>query len=234
MWYEPHRPFLTARWSQLCLVNFEVNPTWLESFVPAGLQLEVVDESAFVSLAALHFREVRVLGVSWPGYRSFPQLTLRFQVRSQERRGVTTVRDFAPSKLPCWVARQLYGQPYKAAELSSRRRSDEIAWTLLWGGEENRLEFTLAKTVQAPTSEDSFFLEHKWGYSVLPDGRLQESKVLHPPWTTRRVLDWNLHFDFGKVYGPEWTFLDHLSPRSCSFGVDSQVAIFPPRLSPER
>src|SRR5882672_8618368 len=86
--------FLTARWTNLFLATYAVPQELLRPRLPPGLDLDLRDGQAFVSLVAFDFLDTRVLGVPWPGYRNFPELNLRFYVRHGERRGVVFVREY--------------------------------------------------------------------------------------------------------------------------------------------
>src|SRR3954469_19204610 len=120
-------PFLTARWSNLCLFTYAVPRELLERRLPPGLELDRRDDlegEAFVSLVAFDFLDTRVLGVPWPGFRNFAELNLRFYVRHGEERGVVFVREFVPQRLVAWMARTLYQEPYQAAPLTAVRTDD--------------------------------------------------------------------------------------------------------------
>src|SRR4051812_2159224 len=94
-------PFLTARWSNLCLLTYAVPRALLTPRLPPGLELDTrpgladgptadrfaPDGPAFVSLVAFDFLDTRVLGVPWPGYRNFPEINLRFYVRRRVAAG---------------------------------------------------------------------------------------------------------------------------------------------------
>ncbi|MCA9793729.1 MAG: DUF2071 domain-containing protein [Candidatus Eremiobacteraeota bacterium] len=233
--FDLRKPFLTARWANLCLFNYEVEQERLLPFTPPGCELETSEGMAFLSLVAFDFLDTRVMGVSWPGYRDFPELNLRFYVRRGHRRGVCFVREFIPQRLPCWIARALYNEPYLAAELhrftSRRADTEEFETRLRWADAAHVLRLTVGpeRSMPGPASEEHFFKEHKWGYGRDHQGRTLEYKVLHPHWQVRPVLDYQVRFECGKVYGPEWTFLDHLEPRSVCFAVGSEVAVFPGR-----
>src|SRR5438270_13540279 len=101
-------PFLTARWSNLCLLSYAVPPTLLENRLPAGLELDTRDGQAFVSLVAFDFLDTRVFGIPWPGYRNFAELNLRFYVRQGEERGVVFLRS------------------------EERRVGEECSWVWVW------------------------------------------------------------------------------------------------------
>src|SRR3954469_20731239 len=110
-------PFLTARWSNLCLLTYAVPPALLEPRLPPGLDLDLRDGQAFVSLVAFDFLDTRVLGVPWPGFRNFPEINLRFYARRGDERGVVFVREWVPQRLVAWLARTLYNEPYAAAAM---------------------------------------------------------------------------------------------------------------------
>lgn len=234
MLLDPASPFLTARWANLCLVNFAVSPERLAPFLPAGLELDTQNGSAFVSLVAFDFLETRVMGVGWPGYTDFPEVNLRYYVRRGKRRGVCFIREFIPQQLPCLIARALYNEPYRACDLLRLRDRkadfEEFETRLRWGGETHMLSLLVGpeKGVPASDTQAHFFKEHKWGFGVDHSGRTLRYKVLHPYWRVRPVLETKLRFDWGKVYGPHWTFLNSEEPHSSHFAVGSKVAVFPP------
>src|SRR5207244_5466347 len=129
--------FLTARWSNLVLLNYVVPPAVLEKRLPAGLELDTRDGEAFVSLVAFDFLQTRVLGVPWPGYRNFAELNLRFYARRHGERGVVFIREIVPQRLVAWIARALYNEAYVAAPLVStiQETADTLTATrrLTWG-----------------------------------------------------------------------------------------------------
>ena len=56
------RKFLTARWQDLIMANYEVEPSLLAGRVPAGTELDLQDGKCFVSLVGFMFLDTRVLG----------------------------------------------------------------------------------------------------------------------------------------------------------------------------
>ena len=93
---QPMTAFLTARWTNLCLLNYAVPPSALEPHLPRGLSLDTHEGEAFISLVAFDFLDTRVLGIPWPGYRNFPEINLRFYARQGDRRGVVFIREWVP------------------------------------------------------------------------------------------------------------------------------------------
>src|SRR5262249_7166885 len=112
--------FLTARWSNLILATYAVPEELLAPRLPRGLELDRRDGQCFVSLVAFDFLRTNVFGIPWPGFRNFPEINLRFYVRSGDRRGVVFIREFVPKALVAWLARMFYNEPYEATSMSSQ------------------------------------------------------------------------------------------------------------------
>src|ERR1043165_9319126 len=107
------RPFLQARWCNVVMMNWAVEPAMLASHVPPGMEIDTsLDGRAYASLVAFEFRETRLMGVRVPGLWSFPEVNLRFYVREkgegEDRRGVCFVREFVPARSAVLAARGLY------------------------------------------------------------------------------------------------------------------------------
>jgi uncharacterized protein YqjF (DUF2071 family) len=227
------RPFLTCRWSDLCILTYAVPPELLARHVPPGLTLETRDGSAFVSLVAFDFHDTRVWGVAWPGYRHFPELNLRTYVRHGPRRGVVFLREFVGPRLVAWVARTFYGENYAVAPVHSRRRDEPDHLTverrLTRAGRTHVIAVTGGKPALVPpaASADSFFTELRWGYGTDRRGRATRFEVRHPAWAVYPVRRSEVALDWGRLYGPEWAFLPGQAPCSAVLAAGSPVVVYP-------
>ena len=81
------RPFLTASWRYLALLNYEVPPALLRPLVPAGTELDMWGGATLASIVGFRFLDTRVLGLSIPGHRDFDEINLRFYVRRRAEDG---------------------------------------------------------------------------------------------------------------------------------------------------
>jgi uncharacterized protein YqjF (DUF2071 family) len=223
--------WLTAEWRHLCLVTYAVEPERLLPHLPPGLALDTRDGKAFVSLVAFDFQNTRVLGGSWPGYRNFPEINLRFYVRDGETRGVAFVREFVPSYLVAFLARALYNEPYQRARMESAVRESEhaleVEHLLRVGGRTQRLRVLARRqdSVPAETSTAHFFKEHTFGFGRTRAGGLVRYEVRHPIWATYPVENLHLDWEFGTVYGPEWADLSRRDPVSVILAKGSAVRV---------
>ncbi len=228
------RPFLTAEWRNLFLVTYAVPQELLLPRLPPGLTLDLREGQAFVSLVAFEFLDTRVLGISWPGYRNFAELNLRFYVRRGEERGVVFVREFVPHRLIAWIARWVYNEPYLAAPITAEQEDTAerrtMRFRLQFAGRSHQLSVTGSKPVFRPaeTSVEHFFKEHQWGFGVTRRrGVPLRYQVTHPVWDVFPIESYQLDFDFAAVYGPEWGLLTQAQPYSTVFAVGSAISVSP-------
>jgi hypothetical protein len=225
--------FLTAHWSNLFLATYAVPHELLRPRLPPGLELDIREGQAFVSLVAFDFRQTRILGVAWPGYRNFPEINLRFYVRRGNQRGVMFIREFVPHRLIAWLAHVLYNEPYRAAPMRSQVEEGPAHLTVTYeffvAGRWNAVTATGDKPAILPSEEtpDHFFKEHHWGFGISRSGRTRRYQVTHPLWAVCPVRTHHLDLDWAKVYGPEWGFLSRASPTFTTLAIGSKVAVYP-------
>jgi uncharacterized protein YqjF (DUF2071 family) len=226
-------PFLTARWSNLCLLTYAVPPALLASRLPRGLELDLRDGQAFVSLVAFDFLDTKVLGIPWPGYRNFPEINLRFYVRRDTERGVVFIREFVPKRLIAFLARTVYGEPYLAAPMKSQVIQDQqqitVEHSLEFAGRLNRLKVVASRPAVLPAADsvEHFFKEHKWGFGANRRGQCIRYEVTHPQWECYPVYSHELNWDWRGVYGEDFAFLGDVKPCSVILAIGSPISVFP-------
>jgi uncharacterized protein len=226
------RPFLTAEWHDLVLLNYEVDPGLLLAYVPRGTELDYWNSKAFISLVGFCFVNTRVLGVRIPFHSNFTEVNLRFYVKRWEqgkaRRGVVFIREIVPRAVIAFVARTLYNENYIALPMVHEIRRDNDAngnieasyrWRLGGGWSELRFHSQGDAAPLLEGSEEQFIAEHYWGYALQRDGGCMEYEVLHPPWKVWQARHAQFTGDIEVLYGPQ--FADALSgPPASAFLAD--------------
>jgi len=226
------RPFLTARWSNLAILTYEVPPALLEPHLPAGLELDRWGGAAFVSLVAFDFLDTRVWGVAWPGFRQFPEINLRFYVKRGERRGVVFVREFVPQPAVAWLARAVYNEPYLVAPIDSGAAEESSAVLtvrrLRWRGRTHAIEVAGSRPESRPAadSQEHFFKERQWGFGRDRRGHTLVYEVKHPAWDVYPVRSWSVDLDWTQVYGSPWGVLAAGKPSSVMLAAGSPVSVY--------
>ncbi|OZC01826.1 YqjF family protein [Rubricoccus marinus] len=231
------RPFLTARWESLLLLNYAVPPEALLPRVPAGTALDLWRGEALVSVVGFMMRDTRVLGVPVPFHRTFEEVNLRFYVtrttpEGEVRRAVVFVRELVPKRAIATVARVAYNEPYSAVPMSHAiALTPEAGGSVTYGWRDGGREFALrgvasgAAAQSEPGTESEFITEHYWGYTRQRDGGTLEYQVEHPKWDTWALDEATLTGDTSALYGPEFAGVLAGPPRSAFLAVGSEVAV---------
>jgi uncharacterized protein YqjF (DUF2071 family) len=224
------------------MLNFAVEPSVLQPFVPEGTTLDRWQGVTFVSLVGFLFANTRLLGVPIPGHRTFEEVNLRFYVRrtvtDEVRRGVTFIRELVPRRAIATTARAIYNEPYRAVPMRHRfgvTRPDGVpeeieygwrsrgAWTSL-----NVVTSGTGRTV-APEGQEEFITEHYWGYTRQKNGSTVEYRVEHPRWRVWGVEAPRISGDLKAVYGPAFAAVLSRSPSSAFLADGSAVTVYAPR-----
>jgi uncharacterized protein YqjF (DUF2071 family) len=233
------RPFLTAEWRFLVMLNWAVDPELLRPLVPRGTELDEWNGTTYASVVGFLFLRTRVLGIPIPFHRDFEELNLRFYVRRRGpegwRRGVVFVKEVVPRFAIATVARVAYNENYAAMPM--RHRIGRDGMSLVPGG---RVEYgwrlrgewqaVAARTAGEPValtpgSEAEFITEHYWGYAVQRDGGTVEYQVEHPAWRVWSVEESTFRCDVAAMYGARFTAALSAAPRSAFVAEGSPVVV---------
>ncbi len=225
-------PFLTARWEHLALISYSVDDALLLPRLAPGLELDRFRGRACVSLVAFMFRETRVRGVRIPGHVNFPEINLRFYVRSGDRRGVMFIREIVPRRAISTVARVLYNEPYVTRRIDASIRESGGRVEASYALHDKGLHLIGVNAIATPalTPEDSdehWFKEHQWGFGADRRGRPLTYEVRHPHWRVYPDANLHLDFDWAQVYGEPWSVLQDAEPISVVLAEGSEVEVHP-------
>jgi len=236
---QENRVFLSAEWRDLVMLNYEVDRTLLESYVPTGTVLDSFDGRTYISLVAFQFRHTKLFGsLAIPFHADFDEVNLRFYVRrkegSEDRRGVVFIAEIVPKWAVAKIARLAYGENYvclpmqHSVDMSGATKTAKYEWQL--NGTRCRL---YARTLGGPArpeegSLEQFITEHYWGYSAKRNGDSIEYHVSHVPWNVWASSAAGFEGDASGLYGlelakvlgrrPDSAFIADGSPVIVSFG----------------
>ena len=238
--------FLTAEWRKPIMMQYEVAPAILERRLPQGLELDLYEGRAYVSLIGFLFDRVRLLGVPPPFHTRFEEVNLRFYVRrpmpdGSYRRGVVFLREIVPKPMITLIARALYGEAYATAPTAHRWSSQgpdaravrhgelplEIEYDWKHRGQWNRLGVQAGsrKVPMMAESMEEFITEHYWGYTPRRGGGTAEYAVEHPRWEVYPVRRYRVACSFGSLYGPDFANLIDREPDHILLAEGAPVSI---------
>jgi uncharacterized protein len=231
------RPFLTARWEDLVLINYSCPACLLAPLVPRGTELDNWQGETVISLVGFLFRDTRLLGLRVPFHVTFEEVNLRFYVRrlgpaSELRRAVVFVRELVPRSAIATVARVLYNEPYLAVPMSHCSSLDAgTGGSVMYSWSYQGGPFVLTAEAQGPArlpaqgSEAEFITEHYWGYTRQRDGSTLEYQVEHPTWLVWEAASANVSGAVSALYGSAFGAVLATAPRSAFMAVGSDVSV---------
>jgi uncharacterized protein len=233
------RTFLSAAWKDLVALSYEADPALLRPLVPPGLELDLHEGRAFVSLVGFLFLHTRALGIRLPFCQRFEEVNLRFYVRRLGpegfRHGVVFVKELVPVWPIAVGARWLFGEPYRTVPMRSRVEVDDagnpragglLSYEWRAGGRWHRLAARAAMPMgpAAPRSREAFLLDRHWGYTPRRRGAL-EYRVRRPGWLVGAATDVVLEADTVALYGPTFGPILAGAPVSAIIADGSEVTV---------
>ena len=227
--------FLRAKWLNLIMANYEVDPIILKGYVPRFTELDFYNGTCYVSLVGFLFKDTRLKGMAVPFHRTFEEINLRFYVRQKEnnkwKRGVVFLREIVPLPAITAVANVVYGEHY-------RTHKTKHLWNL--GQEEWHIEYhwrlkkewnylkVFAESSSHPIaegSEEEFIAIQNWGYTSVSEKKTSVYQVHHPNWLIHNVRHYHVQCDVQNMYGAE--FIEPLSqpPKSVFLAEGSDISV---------
>lgn len=228
------KTFLRAEWKKLAMANYSIDKQILEKYLPRKTEIDLWNDVCYISLVGFMFEDTTVKGFRIPFHTNFVEVNLRFYVRYKDdkewRRGVVFVKEIVPRPALTFVANAIYKENYETMPMRhSWTTSDEnLTVEYRWKKERwNTLRVitdTKASVIQ-DNSEEEFITEHYWGYTRISKEKTSEYGVEHPKWTVYKTKDYLIDVDFADIYGQDFGFLTHETPKSVLLAEGSGIKV---------
>lgn len=227
--------FLSAEWRKLILINYAIEEKHLLPYLPAGTQLDTYNGICYVSLVGFMFVNTKLKGIPVPFHQNFEEVNLRFYVKHKtkngaERRGVVFIKEIVPKMMISFVANTLYGEHYETMDMDHSWNERDGLLEVEYKIEKD--QWYSMKVIADTASEEipvsceaEFITEHYWGYTKFSDTETSEYEVWHPRWKVHPVKSYSCDFDFGKVYGDDFAFINELKPFSVMLAEGSEIKV---------
>lgn len=219
------------------MLNYQVEPSLLNRYVPYGTTLDSFKGRTYLSLVGFRFCQTKLLGCfPVPFHTDFDEVNLRFYVRrnhgEEKRRGVVFIAEIVPRLAIATAARLVYGENYICLPMKHRITAErgsttaEYRWRVSgnWCCLSARAVGLSAQPLEG--SLEQFITEHYWGYSVQRNGACFEYHVSHVPWQVWAAAEAGLEGDASVLYGQELAKVLEGRP-DCAFVAEgSSVSVF--------
>lgn len=227
--------FLSARWEDLIMANYQVDESLLQPYLPKGVELDTYAGKTYVSLVGFLFNKTRLFNVPIPFLGRFEEINLRFYVKRIEddiiKRGVVFINETVPYKPVAWLANKLYKEHYIAVPTDSKivhgpeLKNVQYRWKVNNSWNHIAVNTANKDLDMEPGSVEEFIFEHYYGYTRVNENITQEYKVDHPRWKINQVRDHSIDCDFGSMYGKDFGFLSGQEPDSVIMASGSPVTV---------
>jgi uncharacterized protein YqjF (DUF2071 family) len=223
--------FLTAKWTNLALINYKIDAKILEKYVPTGTELDFWDNKCYISLVGFMFEDVKLLGLKIPLHTNFEEVNLRFYVKRFEegkwKRGVV----FIPKLALKIVANTVFKENYETLPMKHKVIENENTFNFTYDWKKDQKWNSIALETEKKlikieeNSEAQFITEHYFGYTKVNHTKTFEYEVKHPIWKQYNVLNSKIDVDFEATYGNEFAFMKDLIPTSIILAKGSKVSV---------
>jgi uncharacterized protein len=232
-------PMMTTAWKDLLVASYEVPGEALQPYLPEGVELDSWNGKHYMSLVALHSKDMKGLGVRVPGGKNFEQVNLRFYVKRDtpegEKKGVVFIKQVMPSPTVALASQYLVNERIDTAsmehEVPEDSASGEVSYH--WNVAGRSSEMSARRVGQAKPllegSQEEFLLENYAGYATQSDGQTVEYKVEHPPWNTWQTVDSVIDVDAEGLYGKDLAKYLSGPPSSVVLVDGSSTAVHAPK-----
>jgi len=227
--------FLTANWSNLALINYEIDSKILNKYLPVGTEIDFWNNKCYVSLVAFMFKNTKLLGMKIPFHINFEEVNLRFYVKRFEngewKRGVVFIKEIVPKLAITYIANTLYNEHYHTYKMKHSVIENDISKTFIYQWRNsNQWNSIQLKTKLKPTeielnSEADFITEHYFGYTKYNENTTFEYEVTHPRWEQLELINYKIDVDFENTYGKDFAFLNGLKPISVLLAKGSKITV---------
>jgi uncharacterized protein len=233
----PEKQFLEARWINLLMLNYEVDPDILKPYLPPATELDLWHGKALVSMVGFLFKDTRVLGIKWPLHVNFAEVNLRFYVKyfdgKEWKRGAVFISEIVPKPFLALIANILYKEHYRAMPMrhsitpASEGRTNYLYEWKFDGKWSNKLGGIVSNNLSpiVPGSQEEFILEHYWGYNKINKKTTYEYQVEHVTWNAATVVDPVFEAEVGMLYGKNFEPYLSKKPYSAFFADGSNIIV---------
>lgn len=227
--------FLEAKWENLIMANYAVDPTILIPYLPKGVELDSFEGKCYVSLVGFMFNKTKIFNVPIPYLGSFEEINLRFYVVRKDgdtlKRGVVFINETVPYAAVAWMANYLYKEHYTAVKTKHDWELTDTSKKINYSWKKNKKWNTIQVNAKSKSnsmktsSVEAFIFEHYFGYTRVNEHKTLEYGINHPSWKINQVIDHSIDCDFEKMYGSDFAFLNAQQPDNVILAEGSDVSV---------
>ncbi|NDD58714.1 MAG: DUF393 domain-containing protein [Chlamydiae bacterium] len=193
---------LSMVWEDLMFINFSMDPQQLQKMLPKGMDLDLFEDKAYITIAPLTMKGFAFKKLSTFFNPSFYECNLRTYVRVNEKVGVYFFSLDAESLLEVLGAKALFHLNYRYRTIYFNLEKGVFRFEMRKAFSRKKTTIIEAKIAKEEQPHDPFtsFISDRSLYFVKNKGHLYQGKVFHPPWKFQKIQEIKLQTDLLKDY----------------------------------
>jgi uncharacterized protein YqjF (DUF2071 family) len=203
-------------WRRPVFLHYPVEAEALRPLVPTDLEIDTIDQQAWVSLVAFSMEQIRPRELpAFPPVSNFLELNVRTYVKYKGKQGVYFLSIEGGKWLSCFMANKLSGLPYRY----SKMQYSKDTFTSSNSEFQDKLSFHFKKgaAIKEKSALDSWLTER---YALFQDspGHIDTFELHHLPWELYNVEIANLDASY-----PRFNHLLGQQPKLCHYSPGVEV-----------
>jgi hypothetical protein len=185
-WPLPSDPWIMFQsWQKLLFAHWPLEPAALRRLIPAQLEIDTRDDSAWIGITPFLMRDLRPRGVPpLPLVSDFLELNVRTYVRHEDRPGVWFFTLETDSRVAAAAARFMYSLPYHVAEMTARVQDGWVDYRSARAAGEVAARYRgLGPATPAQPGTLAHFLTERYALYSRRSSRLYRGEIHHAPWS---------------------------------------------------
>jgi uncharacterized protein len=227
--------FLKTNWENIIMANYAIEPELLQPFLPAGVELDLYNNKAWVSLVGFMFKNTKLFNIPIPWLGTFEEINLRFYVKRKDgdtiKRGVVFINETVPYKAVAYMAKKLYKEHYSAVKTRHRINISATNKHICYEWLNNKdwqcivVKADNESKLMQQGSFEEFIYEHYWGYTKINETTSEEYAFIHPRWQVNTIQQYTIECNFQGMYGSRFSCLNNAKPNAVFLAQGSVVTV---------
>jgi uncharacterized protein len=186
-------PVMEQNWNRILFLHWPVEAGLVRSLVPAELEIDTFDDSAWISITPFNLSGLRLYPMPpIPGISAFEELNVRTYVHYRGKPGLYFLSLDASKLLPALSARIFYQLPYYSADIDFTEVSGEYRFKstrTLSPGTGFQAAWRRGVRLRAPDTESlAFFLVERYCFFTAHAGQVSLTRAYHAPWILEEAV----------------------------------------------
>ncbi|MDB4534460.1 DUF2071 domain-containing protein, partial [Vicingaceae bacterium] len=229
---------LTAHWSELVLLNFDIDPKHLQPYLPQGTEVDLYNEKAYLSVVAMTCSEISKFGLVLP-INPFNEIIVRFYVRRRfEDRfhtGTCVIKKYRSGRVGNLLMGRFMGNPASLMKIRNENTGFNEADSAVkpeanYRWKRDNKEYCIRVAARSQTrkqnreSKEQFIMDHHYRFFE-KRGVTYETHISHPQWLLWDAASGNFECDRPEFFGPDIAKRLHKRPASVFLARGSKVVV---------